>query len=119
MAFQLACHWTHRQILTAYLNSIYFGNGALGIEAAARVYFGWAHGYDAANPADGGKDACGDADPGHPSPPRVRKRAYGARGRTAAAGMVANPSAFNPAGTESENNRRPCKRHDLVLYDMY
>ena len=40
MAFQLSHHWTHAQILTAYLNSIYFGNGALGIEAAARTYFG-------------------------------------------------------------------------------
>ncbi len=69
MAFQLSHHWTHVQILTAYLNSIYFGNGALGIEAAARVYFGWAHGYDTANPANGGKDACGNADPQHPDRP--------------------------------------------------
>ena len=55
MAFQLSHHWTHKQILTEYLNTIYFGNGALGIEAAARVYFGWAHGYDASNPAEGAR----------------------------------------------------------------
>ncbi len=67
MAFQLSHHWNHKQILTEYLNTIYFGNGALGIEAAARVYFGWDHGYDAANPADGGKGGCGDADPEHPN----------------------------------------------------
>src|SRR3712207_7374552 len=28
------------KILTAYLNTIYFGNGAYGIQQAARIYFG-------------------------------------------------------------------------------
>ena len=28
------------KIITAYLNTIYFGNGAYGIEAAAQTYFG-------------------------------------------------------------------------------
>ncbi|HET8528652.1 MAG TPA: PBP1A family penicillin-binding protein, partial [Gaiellaceae bacterium] len=32
--------WTKDRILTAYLNTIYFGNGAYGIERAARTYFG-------------------------------------------------------------------------------
>ena len=32
------------KILTEYLNSIYFGNGAYGVESAARVYFGKIHG---------------------------------------------------------------------------
>src|SRR5690348_7664475 len=35
-----AHHWTKDKILTAYLNTIYFGNGAYGIERAARTYFG-------------------------------------------------------------------------------
>jgi penicillin-binding protein 1A len=35
-----AHHWTKDQILTAYLNTIYFGNSAYGIERAARTYFG-------------------------------------------------------------------------------
>jgi len=35
-----AHHWTKEKILTAYLNTIYFGNGAYGIERAARTYFG-------------------------------------------------------------------------------
>jgi len=35
-----AHHWNKDRILTAYLNTIYFGNGAYGIERAARVYFG-------------------------------------------------------------------------------
>jgi penicillin-binding protein 1A len=31
--------WTKEKILTEYLNTIYFGNGAYGIQQAARIYF--------------------------------------------------------------------------------
>jgi penicillin-binding protein 1A len=40
LAFQLSHKWSKEKIITAYLNTIYFGNGAYGIEAAARTYFG-------------------------------------------------------------------------------
>jgi penicillin-binding protein 1A len=40
LAHQIEQKWTKDQILTAYLNTIYFGNGAYGIERAARTYFG-------------------------------------------------------------------------------
>jgi penicillin-binding protein 1A len=40
LAYQLAHKWSKEKIITAYLNTIYFGNGAYGIEAAARTYFG-------------------------------------------------------------------------------
>jgi penicillin-binding protein 1A len=40
LAWQLEQQWSKDRILTAYLNTIYFGNGAYGIEQAARVYFG-------------------------------------------------------------------------------
>jgi penicillin-binding protein 1A len=40
LAWQLEQRWTKDRILTAYLNTIYFGNGAYGIEMASRVYFG-------------------------------------------------------------------------------
>ena len=40
LARQLEQQWKKKKILTAYLNTIYFGNGAYGIERAARVYFG-------------------------------------------------------------------------------
>jgi penicillin-binding protein 1A len=33
-------HWSKERILTAYLNTIYLGNGAYGVETAARTYFG-------------------------------------------------------------------------------
>ena len=40
LAYQLSHKWSKEKIITAYLNTIYFGNGAYGIESAARTYFG-------------------------------------------------------------------------------
>jgi penicillin-binding protein 1A len=40
LAWQLEQKWTKTQILDAYLNTIYFGNQAYGIEQASRIYFG-------------------------------------------------------------------------------
>ena len=39
LAWQLEQQWSKEKILTEYLNTIYFGNGAYGIEQASRVYF--------------------------------------------------------------------------------
>ena len=39
LAWQLEQHWPKLRILTAYLNTIYFGNGAYGIQRAAQTYF--------------------------------------------------------------------------------
>jgi penicillin-binding protein 1A len=39
-AYHLERKWDKDKILTEYLNTIYFGEGAYGIEAAARTYFG-------------------------------------------------------------------------------
>jgi penicillin-binding protein 1A len=39
LAWQLEQRWSKDRVLTAYLNTIYFGNGAYGVEMAARVYF--------------------------------------------------------------------------------
>ena len=38
LAYQLSHKWSKEKILTAYLNTIYFGNGAYGIESAAQTY---------------------------------------------------------------------------------
>jgi penicillin-binding protein 1A len=43
LAYRLERHWSKDKILTEYLNTIYFGEGAYGIEAAARTFFGDAH----------------------------------------------------------------------------
>jgi penicillin-binding protein 1A len=40
LAHQLEQNWSKDKILTAYLNTIYFGNGAYGIQRAAKTYFG-------------------------------------------------------------------------------
>jgi penicillin-binding protein 1A len=39
LAWQLSQRWSKDRILTAYLNTIYFGNGAYGVEQASRTYF--------------------------------------------------------------------------------
>jgi penicillin-binding protein 1A len=39
LAWQLEQQWSKQRILTAYLNTIYFGNGAYGIQRAAQTYF--------------------------------------------------------------------------------
>ncbi len=40
LALQLEHKYTKKEILEMYLNQIYFGNGAYGVEAAAQTYFG-------------------------------------------------------------------------------
>jgi penicillin-binding protein 1A len=40
LAYQLEQEWPKRRILTAYLNTVFFGHHAYGVEAAAEIYFG-------------------------------------------------------------------------------
>jgi penicillin-binding protein 1A len=42
--------WSKDRILTAYLNTIYFGNGAYGVQMASKIYFG--HGAKVLTPAE-------------------------------------------------------------------
>lgn len=39
LAIQIERNWTKRQILERYLNQVYFGSGAYGVQAAAQTYF--------------------------------------------------------------------------------
>ena len=39
LAIKLANHWSKQRILTAYMNEVYYGNHAYGIEAAAETYY--------------------------------------------------------------------------------
>ncbi len=39
LAWQLEQDWSKDKILTAYLNTVYFGNGAYGVQQASRIYF--------------------------------------------------------------------------------
>lgn len=40
LAFQLERRYTKKEILELYLNQIYFGSGAYGVESASNIYFG-------------------------------------------------------------------------------
>jgi penicillin-binding protein 1A len=40
LAWGLEQRWSKKKILTAYLNTVYFGNGAYGVDQAAVTYFG-------------------------------------------------------------------------------
>ena len=44
LAYHLERQWSKRKVLTQYLNTVYFGNGAYGIESAVRTYFGKSRG---------------------------------------------------------------------------
>jgi len=39
LAWELTDSWSKDRILTAYLNTVYYGDGAYGVEAAAQTYF--------------------------------------------------------------------------------
>jgi penicillin-binding protein 1A len=108
LAYHLTRRWKKTKILTEYLNSIYFGNGAYGVESAARVYFGKEHGYNPNVPPGQSNSGCGDA----PKPSCAsRLEPWEA---AMLAGIVAAPSAFDPI-----NNRNAARaRRDVVLHDM-
>src|SRR4051794_9850743 len=40
LAYHMERKWSKSKILTEYLNTVYFGNGAYGVESAMRTYFG-------------------------------------------------------------------------------
>ena len=112
LAYHLTHRWKKNKILTEYLNSIYFGNGAYGVESAARVYFGDKLGYDANSGTEQSTTGCGDSTTlvHRPSCASVLAPWEAAL----LAGMVANPSAFDPiAHPQAAKARR-----NLVLRDM-
>ena len=96
LAYRLERHWAKDKILTEYLNTIYFGEGAYGIEAAARTYFGKAH-------------------PGCGTPARPCASALEPWEAATLAAIIASPSAYDPkAYPENALGRR-----NLVLEKMY
>ncbi|MGZ4233418.1 MAG: transglycosylase domain-containing protein [Solirubrobacteraceae bacterium] len=127
LAYHLTREWTKQKILTEYLNSIYFGNGAYGIESAARVYFGAEHGF---HPGTGSAAettstttssqtgaGCGDSSTDGTNHVRLPKCASVLAPWEAAllAGMVASPTAFDPVMHPGAAKAR----RNLVLLNMY
>jgi penicillin-binding protein 1A len=96
LAYKLERHWTKDKILTEYLNTIYFGEGAYGIEAAARTYFGAAH-------------------PGCGTPQEPCASVLEPWEAATLAAIIASPSAFDPK-VYPENS---LGRRNLVLEKMY
>jgi penicillin-binding protein 1A len=99
LAYHLTRKWSKSKILTQYLNSIYFGNGAYGVESAARTYFGQQ------------PDHAGCGDHGRPLCVSQLKPEEAAL----LAGVVANPSAYDPVAHPQAAKRR----RDLVLQNMF
>ncbi len=96
LAYRLERHWSKDKILTEYLNTIYFGEGAYGIEAAARTYFGAAH------------PGCGTSTEPCASVLEPWEAAT-------LAGIIASPSAYDPK-IYPENT---LTRRNIVLEKMY
>ncbi len=96
LAYKLERHWSKDKILTEYLNTIYFGEGAYGIEAAARTYFGAAH------------PGCGTQEEPCASVLEPWEAAL-------LAGIIQSPSAYDPK-VYPENAKM---RRNVVLEKMY
>ena len=117
LAYHLTRKWSKRKILQEYLNSIYFGNGAYGVESAARVYFGKKYGFAAGGAAPASRRARrGRLRRQHPAarPAEVRLAAHPARCRTARRdGRLADARSIRPPTRWRRRARR-----NLVLRDM-
>jgi penicillin-binding protein 1A len=98
LAYHLERKWPKDKILTQYLNTVYFGNGAYGIEAAVRTYFG---------DGDEPEERAGADDAGVGYTPAVEddleedpdaREAIDVAPHEAAllAGMIASPSMYDP-----------------------
>jgi penicillin-binding protein 1A len=98
LAYHLTRKWSKEDILTNYLNSIYFGNGAYGIESAARTYFG----------KDVNHLGCGD------SVNRPCAKELQPWESALLAGIIASPSAYDPVAHPVAAKRR----RDVVLANM-
>jgi penicillin-binding protein 1A len=96
LAYHLTRKWSKAKILTEYLNSIYFGNGAYGIESAAHTYFGHDH------------PGCGTRERPCVSVLRPEEAAL-------LAAVVANPSGYDPVA----HPVAALRRRNLVLLRMF
>ncbi len=115
LAYHLERQWPKDKILTQYLNTVYFGNGAYGIEAAVRTYFG---------DGDEPEERAGADDAGVSYTPPVVEEEQDPDAREAIdvapheaallAGMIASPSMYDPIA----NPKAARARRDLVLQRM-
>ena len=116
LAYHLERKWSKEKILTQYLNTVYFGNGAYGVEAAVRTYFGEG---DEPEELEGAEDSAGvvyQDETLEPPPDPDRRESSRVTPAEAAllAGMIASPSMYDPI----ENPQQAGERRNLVLARM-
>jgi penicillin-binding protein 1A len=110
LAYHLERKWSKEKILTQYLNTVYFGNGAYGVESAMRTYFG--------NSAASAQQPTATVS-GAPLEPAIDRRrplasdATPVQGATLAA-LIASPSGFDPV----RRKYRFTQRRNAVLKRM-
>ena len=119
LAYHLERKWSKEKILTQYLNTVYFGNGAYGVEAAARTYFG-----DGDEPDEraSATDKAGVTVQPPPAPsqeeqdrPDAREsRVLSPAEAALLAGMISSPSMYDPL----QHPVGARQRRDLVLSRM-
>jgi penicillin-binding protein 1A len=94
LAYHLERQWSKQKILTQYLNTVYFGNGAYGVESAVRTYFG-----DGRTKFD----------------PHFRAaRSVTVDQAALLAGLIASPGGYDPV----QSLKAARERRDLVLQRM-
>ena len=105
LAYHLERKWSKNKVLTEYLNTVYFGNGAYGVESAMRTYFG-----STEQPVIGPT--------GLPEEPQQNHEMLAPNATPAQAallaGMIASPSLYDPV----DNRRKATQRRNEVLKGM-
>jgi penicillin-binding protein 1A len=117
LAYHLERQWSKEKILTQYLNTVYFGNGAYGVEAAVRTYFGEGDEPEELKGADDSAGVTYQPDPTlEPPPDPERRESMRVTPAEAAllAGMIASPTVYDPV----ENPQLAGERRNLVLARM-
>ena len=99
LAYHLERKWSKDKILTQYLNTVYFGNGAYGVESAVRAYFRPPTLQPDGSTGYSNGDQAADVTPAEAA---------------LLAGMIASPSLYDPV----ENPRHATARRNLVLNRM-
>ncbi len=94
-------------ILLRYLNWVYFGNGAYGIEAAARQYFGAPACELATTAAERGVGAC------------LKVTELNLEQAALLAGLIQRPSAFDPYRNPQDARRRRNLVLDRMLFNGF
>jgi penicillin-binding protein 1A len=117
LAYHLERQWSKQKILTQYLNSVYFGNGAYGVESAVRAYFGKDRAELGTDDSLTSTQALDEVTPSADAESDLDFRAaQNVRPHEAAllAGLIASPTAYDPI----QNPRAAKERRDHVLERM-